>query len=63
MDQPMLLAVTFGRNQHGFAIFVFDPGQLHAQIANEVGAVEDVPDLACRSSSIEFIVVLWRSRH
>ncbi len=45
MNQAVLLPVTLGWNQDGFAIFVFDPGQLHSQIANEIGAVEDVADL------------------
>jgi hypothetical protein len=45
MNQAMLLPVTLGGNQNGFAIFVFDASQLHAQIANEVRAVEDVTDL------------------
>ena len=45
MNQAVLLAVTLGGNQDVLAIFVFDPGQLHAQIANEIGAVEDVADL------------------
>jgi hypothetical protein len=50
VNQPML-QVTLGRNQHGFAIVVFDPGELDAQIANEIGTVKDVADLA----SSEFV--------
>ena len=45
MNQAVLLPVTLGGNQSGFAIFVFDADQLHTQIANKVGAVEDVADL------------------
>jgi len=45
MNQAVLLPVTLGRHQGGFAVFVFDPGQLHAQLANEIGTVEDVADL------------------
>src|SRR6476646_6246271 len=45
MNQAVLLPVTLGRHQGGFAVFVFDPGQLHAQLADEIGAVEDAADL------------------
>lgn len=44
MNQSMLLPVTFGGNQHGFAIFVLDLCELHAQIADEIGVIEDMAD-------------------
>jgi hypothetical protein len=45
MDQTMLLAVTLGGDQNRLAVLVFDPSQLHTQVANEIRAVEDVTDL------------------
>ena len=46
MNQAMLLPVTRGWNEDGFAIFIFDPGELHSQITNEIGVVEDEADTA-----------------
>lgn len=53
VNQTMLLPVTLGWNQDGFAIFILDPGELHTKVANEIGGVEDVSDSALR----EFIHV------
>jgi hypothetical protein len=45
VNQSVLLQVAFGGNQYGFAVIVFNAGQLHAHVTNEIGAVEDVADL------------------
>ena len=45
MNQAVLLAVTLGGHQGALRNIRLHPGQLHAQIANEVGIVEYVTDL------------------